>query len=227
MSYKFSPSSLSLIEKCKKCFWLHFNKNFKRPTGPFPSLSSGMDKILKKYFDLHREKNSIPEEIKSIDKNLKLFNEPILGDWRISQRGLRWKDKDKNILSGAIDDALIKNKKIIILDFKTGGYPPKETLVTRYQNQINFYNFLLHKMKRKTENYGYILYFYPQKIENSKTTFISKIFKIKTNLKDVESIYKNALKLLKNKIPKPAKDCGFCNWGINYNKQEIYFEFRK
>ena len=224
MAYKFSPSSLSLMNDCNKCFWLRFNKKFKRPQGPFPSLPGGMDKMLKIYFDSHRNKNTIPLEIKSIDKNLKLFNEmENLIEWRKNMKGIRWEDKKGNIISGAIDDALIKNNKIIVIDFKTGGYPPKDTLGTRYEHQMNFYYFLLNKIKRKTENYGYILYYYPEKINNCKTNFINKVVKIKIDIKKSEETYKKALKLLENKIPKPSEDCNFCKYGLNYNNQEEEF----
>ena len=47
MTYKFSPSSLSLLKDCPRCFWLNFNKEIKRPGSIFSSLPSGMDKTLK------------------------------------------------------------------------------------------------------------------------------------------------------------------------------------
>jgi len=37
--------------ECPRCFWLQIVKNIKRPAGIFPSLPSGMDKILKVHFD--------------------------------------------------------------------------------------------------------------------------------------------------------------------------------
>src|SRR3989338_5295800 len=64
MPYKFSPSNLSLLKECKRCFWLQFNKNIKRPQGIFPSLPSGMDKILKAHFDSYRDKGELPPELK-------------------------------------------------------------------------------------------------------------------------------------------------------------------
>ena len=63
MTYKLSPSSLSLIKDCPRCFWLTNNKIWKRPSGIFPSLPSGMDKILKIHFDNFMEKNILPPEL--------------------------------------------------------------------------------------------------------------------------------------------------------------------
>jgi len=49
--YKISPSTINLMLECPRCFWLQIVKNIKRPAGIFPSLPSGMDKILKVHFD--------------------------------------------------------------------------------------------------------------------------------------------------------------------------------
>ena len=75
MIYKFSPSSLSLLKDCPRCFWLAFNKNIKRPAGIFPSLPSGMDKILKVHFDKFMEKGELPPELEELNGNVKLFDD--------------------------------------------------------------------------------------------------------------------------------------------------------
>jgi len=60
MNYKFSPSSLSLLKDCTRSFWLKFNKKISRPADIFPSLPSGMDKILKVHFDKFMQKRELP-----------------------------------------------------------------------------------------------------------------------------------------------------------------------
>ena len=83
MPYKLSPSSLTLFEECKRCFWLHHHGK-KRPETPFPTLPSGMDRILKIHFDKFRDKKKLPPEIcKNKEcKNLKLFdNSSLLAVW--------------------------------------------------------------------------------------------------------------------------------------------------
>ncbi len=49
MSYKLSPSSINLFLECPRCFWLQLVKKITRPQGAFPSLPSGMDRILKQH----------------------------------------------------------------------------------------------------------------------------------------------------------------------------------
>jgi len=55
-------------------------KNIKRPSGIFPSLPSGMDKILKEHFDRFMKKNELPPEIKEKCAGYGLFNEKPLLD---------------------------------------------------------------------------------------------------------------------------------------------------
>ncbi len=65
---KLSPSSISLFLECPRCFWLNKIKGIRRPSGPFPSLPSGMDKILKVHFDKHRNDKTPPEEVDGLVK---------------------------------------------------------------------------------------------------------------------------------------------------------------
>jgi hypothetical protein len=67
VAYKFSPSSLSVLKDCPRCFWLQFNKGIKRPEGVFPSLPGGMGIILKKHFDTFRDRGEMPPELKHLE----------------------------------------------------------------------------------------------------------------------------------------------------------------
>jgi len=60
---RLSPSSLNLFLECRRCFWLDKNKGIKRPRGIFPSLPSGMDSVIKKYFDSYRLNSDMPPEM--------------------------------------------------------------------------------------------------------------------------------------------------------------------
>src|SRR3989338_4034032 len=157
MSYKFSPSSLNLLKECPRCFWLAFNKGIKRPEAIFPSLPSGMDGILKTHFDNFMRKGLLPPELckEGRCEGLKLFDdEESLKVWRNNFKGISWTDKKGNVLHGAVDNILVKGKKLIVLDYKTRGFPLKEDTADHYQHQIDIYNFLLQKNSYETENYA-------------------------------------------------------------------------
>ncbi|MBI2173891.1 MAG: hypothetical protein HYU33_01670 [Candidatus Omnitrophica bacterium] len=55
-----SASTLKLFQECPRCFWLHIKERLERPRGPFPSLPSGMDRVLKVYFDAYRREGRLP-----------------------------------------------------------------------------------------------------------------------------------------------------------------------
>lgn len=213
MPYTLSPSSLSLLKDCPRCFWMHHNKQIKRPDTIFPSLPSGMDHILKEHFDRFMRKQQLPPELNEL-KDVQLFNdESLLKIWRSNRKGLEWKDNSGNLLHGAIDNLLVKNKKFIVLDYKTRGFPLKEDTHEHYQDQMDFYNFLLRKNGYQTEDYTYLLFYHPHQVEeNGHVCFNTNLIKLKTNPKNAEKIFKRAIDILENNIPPPDSECKFCQW---------------
>ena len=57
---KLSPTSLNLFLECPRCFWLAVNKNIKRPSIPVATITTGLDKVIKEYFNLYRTKDILP-----------------------------------------------------------------------------------------------------------------------------------------------------------------------
>ena len=216
MQYKLSPSSLSLLKECFRCFWLQFNKKIKRPSGAFPSLPSGMDTILKAHFDSYRDKGMLPPELKELN-GVKLFADMgLLETWRNNLSGVQWSDDEGNLFRGAVDDMLQKGNKLIVLDFKTRGFPLKEDTHEHYQNQLDIYNFLLRKNGYETEDYAYLLFYYPNKInDNGDVLFHNKLLKMKISIKNAERIFKEAIDILNGEMPESNDGCGFCEWKEN------------
>jgi len=215
---KISPSSINLMLDCPMCFWLHIIKKIKRPETAFPSLPSGMDRILKQHFDRFMEKGELPPELCNNDecKNLKLFNDKEkLKVWRSNLKGLEHKDEKSGILlHGAIDNILIKGKKLIVLDYKTRGSPRKEDTHEHYQTQMDLYNFLLRKNGYETEDYTFLLFYHPDKVlETGEVIFNTELFKMKTSPENGEKIFKKAIEVLQlEEPPQPSKECKFCYW---------------
>jgi len=214
MAYKFSPSSLSLLKECPRCFWLRFNKKINRPAGIFPSLPSGMDKILKVHFDKFMKKGELPPELQKFNGKLKLFDdEELLNVWRNNFRGIQWTDKKGNLFRGAVDNILVKGKKLIVLDYKTRGYPLKEDTHEHYQDQMDIYNFLLRKNDYQTEDYTYLLFYHPNKVhENGDVDFHADLVKIKVNIDNAKKIFKKAVDVLEGELPAPSDECEYCKW---------------
>ncbi|MDD3421017.1 MAG: PD-(D/E)XK nuclease family protein [Methanocellales archaeon] len=214
MTYKFSPSSLSLLKECPRCFWLRFNKNIKRPDTIFPSLPSGMDKILKEHFDRFIEKGELPPELQELNGEVTLFDDKeLLQVWRNNFKGIQWTDDKGNVFMGAVDNILKIEDKLIVLDYKTRGYALKEDTHKYYQDQMDIYNFLLRNNGYQTEDYTYLLFYHPNKIdENGSVDFHADLIKIKINVKNAENIFKRAVDVLEGEMPEPSDECGFCKW---------------
>jgi hypothetical protein len=204
MPFKLSPSSLGLFEECSRCFWLTQHKKWSRPNGIFPTLPSGMDRVLKHHFDRFSRKGLLPPEL--CDHNhcngLKLFDdENLLEVWRSNFKGLQWKDEEGNVLRGAIDNLLVNGKKFIVLDYKTRGYEVKKDTAEKYQRQLNIYNFLLRKNGYETEDYGFLLFYHPKEVlENGDVVFHKELVKMKTHPHDGEKVFNAAIKLLNGVI---------------------------
>ncbi|CAD7768020.1 PD-(D/E)XK nuclease superfamily protein [Candidatus Methanoperedenaceae archaeon GB37] len=220
MAYKLSPSSINLMLECPRCFWLQLVKKIKRPEGIFPSLPGGMDRILKRHFDKFMERGELPPEIREygLGNGYKLFSDKTkLEIWRSVHKGIQYKDKTSGILiRGAVDNLLEKGKKLIVLDYKTRGYPLKEDTHEHYQTQMDIYNFLLRKNGYETENYAYLLFYYPTEItKTGEVIFDTKLIKIPTDARRGEKVFKKAIEILEGPIPKPSENCEFCKWGAN------------
>ena len=212
MPYKLSPSSLSLMNECPRCFWLDKHNVWKRPASIFPSLPSGMDGILKIHFDKFRDKGILPPELCDNGEctNMKLFNESeLMKSWRNNLKGIRWEDKNGNTLFGAVDNILQKGEKLIVLDYKTRGYPVKDVTAEHYQNQLDIYNFLLRKNGYKTEDYAFLLFYIPKEVtDTGEIIFDTTLKKMKIDVKNAEDIFNKALKLLNEDCP--DKTCEWC-----------------
>jgi hypothetical protein len=213
MNVKLSPSSLNLLKDCPRCFWLQVNKGIKRPNGAFPSLPSGMDSILKNHFDSFRDRGMLPPELQNLE-GIKLFDDiELLETWRNNRKGIQWTDEEGNILKGAVDNILQKGKKLIVLDYKTRGFPLKEDTHEHYQDQLDIYNFLLRKNGFKTEDYAYLLFYHPKEVEDDgDVVFHKDLKKVDISIENAEKIFMEAIEILKDGMPDRGSECEFCRW---------------
>ena len=214
MPYKFSPSTLSILKDCPRCFWLQFNRGIRRPEGVFPSLPSGMDIILKKHFDVFRDRGEMPPELKHLEDKYKLFDDiNLLTVWRNNFQGIQWLDKEGNLFRGAIDNLLLKDGTLVVLDYKTRGYPLKEDTAGYYQDQMDIYNLLLRKNGYETEDYAYLLFYHPREVnEQGDVIFHTDLIKRHIDVRNAERIFTKAVAVLQGEMPSPAANCRYCGY---------------
>ena len=217
--YKLSPSSLGVMKDCPRCFWLQMNDKWKRPEGIFPTLPSGMDRILKKHFDSFRDKGKLPIEIADHPEctGMRLFGDndeekELLEKWRNYRKGIQMKDSEGNVLMGAVDNIMALGKKLIVLDYKTRGYALKEDTHHHYQDQLDIYNLLLKENGFETEDYGFLLFYVPSEVlDTGEVIFETKLIKMKTSPENGKKVFEDAIKLLKGPCP-AVHDKEACEW---------------
>jgi len=201
------------MKDCPRCFWLTQHKVWKRPAGIFPSLPSGMDKILKVHFDKFRDQDKLPPEIceNGECKDMKLFGDKEkLKIWQSNFKGVSWTDKQGNELHGAVDNILVKGKKLIVLDYKTRGYALKSDTAEHYRQQQNIYNFLLRKNGYQTEDYFFLLFYIPKEVmATGEVIFDTELVKMKVDVESAEKVWNEALKMLNEDCPKES--CEWCD----------------
>lgn len=215
--FKLSPSALSVFLDCPRCFWLDKIKNIKRPRGIFPSLPSGMDRVIKVFFDECRAAKKLPADLKGPDfQGVELFEDvKQLNLWRDWKTGLQYKCGETScVLFGALDDLLVKGGKYIPFDYKTKGTPTTEEFAVKYyQNQLDSYALMLEANGLETADYGFLLYFSPKIVaEKGSVTFEVQPIKIGVDSRRAKAIFENALRLLNGPLPLSAPSCEYCAW---------------
>jgi len=211
MGYKLSPSALNLFKECPRCFWLAQHKVWRRPSGIFPSLPSGMDRVLKVHFDRFMERGILPPDICESGEcaGMKIFDDKEkMKIWQSNFKGISW-EEGGNILRGAVDNILVRDGKLIVLDYKTRGFPLKEDTAEHYRNQMNMYNFLLRKNGYETEDFGFLLFYVPSRVlENGDFVFDVEVVKMDVDVSKAEEVWRGALALLGSACP--SETCEWC-----------------
>lgn len=216
MTYKLSPSRMNLFFECERCFWLQVNRKVKRPSGPFPSLPSGVDQKVKNHFDRFRDREESPPELEDLELTLQEDSEFLrkARSWRTEPK-LRLNDLNA-ILRGGVDDLLEdEDGNIVVMDYKTRGYPPKQDngAPDYYRRQVNLYNLILRENGYRTANYGLILYFYPEKFtEDGDFLFHTEIRKVEIDIGKARKMVEDAVETLEGEIPEHSENCDFCEW---------------
>lgn len=211
-----SPSRLGRFAECPRCFWLAEHDGLRRPRGPFPSLPNGMDREIKAHFDRHRARGDRPPELAArVDERL-LPDQPFLEaarDWRAAPRLV---DETLGVvLQGAVDDLLVTDDgRLVVLDYKTRGYPPEgDGAPDYYRRQLNLYNLLLRGAGHPTAGHAYLLYYHPESVgSDGVVAFHTDLVEVPVDVGAARDLLEAAVATLDGPVPQAAADCEFCEW---------------
>jgi len=211
---RLSPSSLSTLKDCPRCFWIEQRKKVKRPRGIFPSLPGGMDRALKTYIDgNHLE---LPPECAGIG-NARPFQDRTLvdqlRDWRRAPRVM----VGEIHVSGALDDLLeFIDGKVAPWDFKTRGAATVDGDTEKYYGlQMDIYDLLLSEgLKLDVQGKAYLTYFWPGSVANGgAVTFNVETVVIDTDKDRAKAFIEKAANVMAMPDPPgPGFGCEYCKF---------------
>lgn len=210
-----SPSKLNILNDCPRCFWLQENAEIKRPPSIFPSLPSGIDKVLKKTFDDARVSDAGWLQ-RTLGVQGELYSDMAdIKRWRNWKSGLSCEIPELGIkLVGALDDCITAHDRFSPWDYKTKGYPPKTSGAEWYQAQLDCYSLMLEKNGMPPSGKGYLHYFWPEKADNLEIfTFQNKVFEIPCSPSNAIKLLEKARGVLNlKKPPDDMGECGYCKY---------------
>ena len=162
------PLSRSRVDnfiKCPRCFYLDLRYKIAPPAGfPF-NLNNAVDALLKREFDIYRERGEPHPYMVQAGINAVPARHPQLDDWRNNRKGIRASHAATGLLlSGAIDDLWLDNETgaYIVVDYKATSKDAEVSLDAEWQDgykrQMEFYQWLLRANRLPVEKKGYFVY---------------------------------------------------------------------
>ena len=202
-----SASTLKLFQECPRCFWLHINKKIERPRGPFPSLPSGIDRVLKGYFETYRRRGVLPPLVEGKLDGTLASTALTLGfnDARAHAR-----------LWGKLDDCLmLPGGRLSPLDHKTRASAPEDVSYTHkyYQFQMDVYTLLLERNGHPTSRTADVVYYFPVDGPlHEGFPFGIAVHHITTDPERAYEIFLEGCRCLDSPLPASGPSCAFCRW---------------
>ena len=202
-----SASTLKLFQECPRCFWRHVNQKIERPRGPFPSLPSGIDRVLKGYFETYRQQGCLPP----------LIAGKLDGTLSTTPLTLGFNDAHTHArLWGKLDDCVIlTDQRLAPLDHKTRASAPADLSYTEkyYKFQMDVYTLLLERNGYRTSRTAYVVYYFPvDGVLHRGFPFEVAVHTIATDPEGAYNIFATACRCLSEPLPASAQTCGFCQW---------------
>ena len=202
-----SASTLKLFQECPRCFWLHINKKIERPRGPFPSLPSGIDRVLKGYFDTYRRQGVLPPLIVGKLDGTLATSALTLGFNDASTKARLW---------GKLDDCVVlPDQRLAPLDHKTRASAPDDLSYTQkyYQFQMDVYTLLLERNGHRTDRTAYVVYYFPvDGALHDGFPFGVVVHHVTTDPDAAYAVFASACRCLEAPLPAASALCAFCRW---------------
>ncbi len=218
--FKLSRSRIENFISCPRCFYLDRRFGIDKPP-PYPyTLSSAVDKLLKKEFDLHRA-NGTPHPLMEHYKiNALPMPHRLIDEWRNPKLGIRYLHKPTNLLVfGGVDDVWKSSKnQLIVVDYKSTAKSQEVNIDApwqiSYKRQVEIYQWLFRQNEFDVSDTAYFVYangLTDKKAFDGKLEFDIKVFPYKGSTEWMEGTLKKIKECLDgDEIPQGSQDCDYC-----------------
>jgi hypothetical protein len=232
--FKLSRSKIDMFLQCPRCFYLDRKLGIPQPSGAPFTLNNAVDALLKKEFDIYRQKNEVHPFIKSFGIEAVPFMHTDIEKWRNNRVGVQYVDVARHFcLYGAIDDVWqLPNGELAIVDYKAKSTDKEITLEPKkkkngdivktdrylisYKKQVEFYQWLFRKNGFQVSNTAYFVFANAQKNEerfDDKLLFKKVLIPYQGDDSWVEPVIEVINNCLNSEtLPESGCDCDFCQY---------------
>jgi CRISPR/Cas system-associated exonuclease Cas4 (RecB family) len=182
-----------------------------------------MDLITKRFFDRYRKSGKLPPELQGKVRGQLFPDQELINQWRSWKSAPFYKDETRwATLIGAVDDCLEDGDKLVIIDTKTRGTPPKvQECRALYGLQLDCYAILLETTGRLVASTGYLIYYYPVSVRaHGEVKFAVQPVEIDVRPEEGRHVFEAAADCLNGEEPPASKNCKFCRWAQRLNERK-------
>ena len=211
-----SPSSLGLFKDCPRCFYREKVMQIKRPSGPFPSVTRGIDETMKANHDHHRPMRETADMMTELTGSTLYPDQANLATWRNWKSGLK-ADYPNFTVGGAVDDVIVEDGLTYSpYDYKSRGSEPPEGYAEKYYlHQMDVYALLLRDNGMRPSGKAHLRFVWPihdPKVDNG-LRFKGKFVTITVDPeRGLALATKAALCLANPTSPESGAECSFCDF---------------
>lgn len=162
--YKLSRSKIDLFIDCQRCFYLDRRLGISRPSMPAFTLNNAVDTLLKKEFDLLRNKGEAHTLMQKYKIDAVPYSHQDMNIWRENFKGKSYLERESNFLvTGAVDDIWQNSSgDLHIVDYKATSTDRTINLNDEYKagykRQMEIYQWIFRNSGYKVSKVGYFVF---------------------------------------------------------------------
>lgn len=212
-----SASKLNIFRECPRCFYDINVLKIPRPDSIMASITGGIDRTVKAYFDQHR--GLIPKALAGQVPGFLYPDLDKIKKMRHWKSGLKAEVEVHGIrvgIIGALDDLLMNCPGYAPLDGKSKGDEPQDDGAKYYATQSHIYGLLLDRNGMPPSGLAYFAYFWPIVLAEVGTATVwdsgCKVYALECSPDKAVQTIGDAVLVLKGGQPEWSPACTYCKF---------------